>query len=205
MMERHPVALDPESQTYHKGFPIRCGDKITMTDSLYMLFITTQIPVGKYRILRIRFKWSIRIFWPCISYHMAIFRTTFCNHEIIPVPKMIHMRWFNITAAASLPDRSAFCQTFSGCDIDLTLENTASSIWFIRSIADKINFVSFKIQRRINTALIHKNGIRPFAVDIVCIDIKIFLIGIVVGNHIEPSVMEADRRCEHPAGTGNLI
>ena len=79
--------------------------QITMANTLNTVLITTQITVGKYRIARIGFKWSIWIFTSRISYHMTIFCTALSNHHVIPVTDMIQVWRLQITSTITTPNR----------------------------------------------------------------------------------------------------
>ena len=135
---------------------------------------------------------------------MTIFCTALCSCNIIPVPNMVQMRRFQITAAISFPDRLAFGQTLSCCNVDLTLEDASIAI-LVTAVAHKICLAILKEQRRIDASLIHKYRLRPLPVNIIGIYIEVFVIGIVRSHHVETSLVITDRRCKHSAGAVDTL
>ncbi len=135
---------------------------------------------------------------------MTVFCAALCGHEIVVVPDFIHMRTFQITSAGALPNPLAFSQLFAGFDIDFTLNDTVD-ILLVMTVADEIGMAVLKIKGRINAVLVHLNGLGPFPVNVIGIYIEIFEGGIVVCNHIKPSVMVSDGWGEYAAGTANLM
>lgn len=98
------------------------------------------------------------------------------------------LRCLEIASARTLPDAAAWRQLASRCNIDLTLHDSADAL-IVCSVAHKINVAVFKIQIRINSALIDIDRILPFPINIIRPHIEVFAQRIVGGGHVESTVI----------------
>ncbi|MMZ63625.1 hypothetical protein D1872_258920 [compost metagenome] len=166
-------------------------------------FITAQIPVGQYGIVRIGFERTGNRLTSRINHHMAILRSAFSRHQIIPPVNFIHMRALQIAPARSLPNRAAWRQLAARLNINFALNNTANPV-IVFAVAHKEDLPVFKIQIGIDSPLIHIDRFRPLPVNIVGPYIKVLVRGVVGRSHVKSPVMMPYRGSEDAARAAHL-
>ncbi|MNI44429.1 hypothetical protein D3C73_988030 [compost metagenome] len=114
------------------------------------------------------------------------------------------MRALQITSAGSRPDRTAGRQLAAGLNVNLALDDAADPE-VVCPVAHEEASAVFKIQIRIDPALVHIHRLRPFTVNIVGPYIEVLAGRVVGGGHKEAAVIVTDRRGEYAAGAGHGV
>ncbi len=106
------------------------------------------------------------------------------------------MGTFKETSAAAFPDTFCMGQLFAGFNIYFALDDSALAV-IIGAVAEEVNLVPVKQQGGVYAVTFNLHGLRPFAVNVVRPDVKVFVGGIVGSHHIEPAVVVPDSWSEN--------
>ena len=202
MVESHPAVYLPEAETENVPVSVFVLYQIAVTYALND--VGSLVAVGENRVPRAAFKVSPRTVGAGAGNHVTVLRAALRRHEVIDAVDVVHMRAFEEPAAGTLPDAPAGSKLAAGEYVDLALHNAGNSA-VVLAVAQKVHFALIEEQGGIYTALIHGYRVRPFAVDIVCPDIKIFMCGVVRSHKIETSVVKPQCRRENSAGASYLV
>ena len=176
----------PEAERHYVPFSVRILNKIAVTDSLNNT--GSFVSVGKNRICRVILKSSPGRIGASIGYHVTVFRASLGRHKIVIITNPIHMRAFKKTSAAAFPDTLCVRQLFACFNIYFTLNNSALTV-IVSTVAEEVNLAPVEQQGGVNAVPVNLYRLRPFAVNVVCPDVKVFVSGIVGGHHIESAVV----------------
>ena len=197
VMIGHPHMYLSETKAENVPVTVFISDKVAVTYALNDKGCL--VSVGDNWVVGAALKHAPRRVAACAGYHMTVLRAALSCHKIVCAVYFVHMGAFQISSARALPD--AFCggELLSRGYLNFTLTYATLAV-FICAVADEICLaVIIKKQRGVDSALIYGNGVRPFTVDIVGINIEILVGGVVSGDHIKPALIAADSGCKNAA------
>ena len=130
---------------------------------------------------------------------MAILRSALGDEQIIPAIFFIKVGSLGIAAARSAPDFFRGRELLAGLRVDFAEGDVAVGV------AHEVAFAVFKIERRVDAALLEPDGVRPFATGVGRVHDEVALSAYVRRNHIKGTLVVADSRGEDArAGVGML-
>ena len=149
------------------------------------------VAVCQHGIVGIALELAPDAFAACIGYHMTILSAALCCHEIIILADLVHMGAFKVSSARALPYTSAFGELFACFNVYLALNNTALAL-AVGAVADEEGSAVLEVKRGVNAVLVDGDGVGPFAVDIIGVNVEIPVSGVVGRYHIKSTVVIAD-------------
>ena len=181
---------------------VRAADKVAVADALND--VRRFVAVCQYRIVRVADKFAPYRLCARTGHHMSVLSAALRRHEVVPFANFVHMRAFKVSAARALPYALARRQLFARGDVDLALYNAALAL-FVNAVADEKRHAVLEIKRGVYSALIDIYRVRPFAANVIGIDVKILMSGVVSSDHVKSAVVVADSRRENAARTVYFI
>ena len=150
-----------------------------------------RVAVCQHRVVGIALELAPDAFAACVGYHVTILSAALCCHEIIILADLVHMGAFKVSSARALPYTSAFGELFACFNIYLALNNAALAL-AVGAVADEEGSAVLEIKRGVNAVLVDGDGVRPFAVDIIGVNVEIPVSGVVGRYHVKSAVVVAD-------------
>ena len=201
-MESLPHMYLPEPESKDMPAAVSVLHKVAVTDALNdkRRFIS----VGKHGVVRTAVERTPHVLRACERYHVTVFRAALSRHEVEKFSDSVHMGAFEIASPRAVPDALAFGQLSACGNVYLALNNAAVAE-VVRAVADEEAFSVIKQQRGVYAALIDSHGVAPLSVNIIGVNIKIFMCGVIGRHHVEASLVIAYSGCEHAARTVYLV
>ena len=95
--------LRPESKENDPPETVLVFDDIAVTGSLDLLCLGQAAEIGKYGVVRIGLIGTVDVTAPGYRDAVAILRSAFCDHQVIPAVLLVDMRCFRIASSVALP------------------------------------------------------------------------------------------------------
>ena len=174
--------------------PMMVLDEICMTRCLNLIH---QAAVREDGVVKARLERPIGV--PGSRYGDAVsFRCpSLGDRHVIPVSNVVEMRCLRIGTTGAWPEKFCLRKLLAGFDIDLALIDTTHGSP-CGTVTRKIDFAVVKQERRINSFLRQPDRLGPFSGGVFRPDKKVPPTGHIGRDHVEPSLVIADRRCIDP-------
>ena len=178
--------LRAEAQEHYPPHSLLVLDEIAVTCALYLLGLAEPAEIGQDGVVRVGLVGAVYVTAARNGDTMAVLRTAFCNHQVIPSVLLVDVRSLGIASAVALPEQFALGQLLAGVDVYFT------EIQAVARIADHIGLSVLEVESRVDAALLQPDGIRPFSGRVVCRHEEIAFSRDIGRDHVKSTVVIAD-------------
>ena len=137
--------------------------EVCVTNTLDRAGLSCRCEVGKDRVVRSRIIWSLNVAAARDGLAVCELSTALCDHEVVPAVFLVDMRSLRITSAHTVPYDLRLGQDLTCIRIDLADHDACSCRTCIPALS-----VLVPEERRVDSAHIYRNWVRPFSGRILC-------------------------------------
>ena len=159
-----------------------------MAETLDLASLGAHLAMSEDRVVRASLIWSVDIPAPCDGDLVGIFGASLCYQEVVPSVLEIEVRAFRIAASGAPPNLFLLAEFLPGHRVDFEEHDPAVGSACVPALS------AVEEKRRVDALHVNPYRIGPFPGRVCCVDDEVPLPTAVGGDHVEQSLVVADRR-----------